>query len=375
LGNEQKRKIRLTLASLLFRLMKTGKITANPFQLCGPDARILVIRQQNQMGDMLLATPCLRALRQSIPGSWITLLASHENAAVVLNNPHVDEVLVYDKRVFRRNPLALVNFIQSLRRRNFGISIVLSTVSFSVTSAILCVMSGAKYKVSYSGSSYGLGFVDQAFQVSVPLEDNGAHQTTLGLKLLEYFGVTTRDLSPIMVPDKEEEQFAGEFVARSFSRASDKGIVVGIHPGAGKSKNRWAASRFAEIANELHQKKAASIVVIGGPSDAQVLDTVLNALAFKAAVLTGESLGRVAAVMKRLSLLLCNDTGVLHVAAAVGCPTLALFGPTDPSRWAPLSKFVRVLRAPGTRMDELKKEDVLESAVEIISSKGEPGAP
>jgi len=365
---------RFGLASLFFRLMRTRKISANPFELCGPGARILVIRQQNQMGDMLLATPCLRALRQSVPGSWITLLASHENAAVVLNNPHVNEVLVYDKRVFRKNPIALIRFVQSLRRRNFDISIVLSTVSFSITSAVLCVVSGARYKVSYSGSSYGLGFVDQAFHVSVPLENSGEHQTRLGLKLLEHFDVTSSDLSPIMVPDKQNEQFAEEFMAQSFPGPCGKGIVVGIHPGAGKAKNRWPASRFAEIANKLHQVRNASIVVIGGPSDGEVLDALLHDLEFKAAVLTGESIGGVAAVMERLSLLLCNDTGVLHVAAAVGCPTLALFGPTDPSRWAPLGRFVKALRAPGARMDELKKEDVLESAVEMISSRGEPGA-
>ena len=379
LGSKPTRRLRLTLAALFFGLLKTRPVTGNPFELCGPSAKILVIRQQNQMGDMLLATPCLRALRESLPKSWITLLASHENEAVVRNNPYVNEVLVYDKRAFRRNPLVLVRFIRELRKRGFDVSVVLSTVSLSVTSAVLCLVSAARYRLSYSGKSYGLGFVDRVFHVTVPLVDDGAHQTKLGLRLLEAFGVGTDDLSPIMEPSKEDTEFAQEFMSRSSLQSSSlhaesRGVVVAIHPGAGKAKNRWPAPRFAHIANNFHKKQGIQIVVIGGPSDSEVIGAMLKGLEFAPAVLTEESIGRVAAVMKRLSLLICNDTGVLHVAAAVGCPTLALFGPTDPLRWAPLADCVKTLRASGTEICELKEEAVLALAMELISSKGETRA-
>jgi ADP-heptose:LPS heptosyltransferase len=368
LGTKSARKLRLVLAAFLFRLLKTRKVTANPFEVCGSEARILVIRQQNQMGDMLLATPCLRALRQTLPQGWITLLASHENEAVVHNNPYVDEVLIYDKKAFRRHPFSFIRFLGSLRKRGFDISVVLSTVSFSVTSSLLSLVSRARYRLGYSGKSYGLGFVDRAFHVTVPLVDEGKHQTKVGLGLLEYFGVTTDNLSPIMVPSEEDKRFAEEFALRfSLLPGSE---VVGIHPGAGKMKNRWPASKFARVANELGKNHGARIVVIGGPSDAEVLGATLKDLEFAPIVLTGESIGRVAAVMRRLSLFICNDTGVLHVAAAVGCPTLALFGPTDPLRWAPIADCVRALRAPSFRIDELKEEVVLALAVQMISWKG-----
>jgi heptosyltransferase-2 len=368
LGSKSPKKLRLVLAALLFRLLKTRKITANPFEVCGSHAKVLVIRQQNQMGDMLLATPCLRALRQSLPQGWITLLASHENEAVVRNNPYVDEVLVYDKRAFRGNPFSFIRFLGSLRKRRFDISAVLSTVSFSVTSSLLCLVSRARYRFGYSGKSEGLGFVDRAFHVTVPLVDKGEHQTKVGLKLLEYFGVTTDDLSPIMVPSEEDKRFAEEFMLKSSLLPGS--VAVGIHPGAGKIKNRWPASKFARVANELWKNRRAQIVVIGGPSDTEVLGATLRDLEFTPIVLTGESIGRVGAVMKELSLFICNDTGVLHVAAAVGCPTLALFGPTDPLRWAPIADCVRTLRAPSLRIDELREEVVLALAIEMISSKG-----
>ncbi|MBN1505113.1 MAG: hypothetical protein JW952_08645, partial [Candidatus Eisenbacteria bacterium] len=107
------RRVRLALASWLFKPVRARQLKGNPFRVSGPKVRVLVVRQQNQMGDMLLATPCLRALRECLPHSWITLVASDENEAVVRNNPHVNQVLVYSKKAFRANPLALFGFIET----------------------------------------------------------------------------------------------------------------------------------------------------------------------------------------------------------------------------------------------------------------------
>ncbi|MBN1504542.1 MAG: glycosyltransferase family 9 protein, partial [Candidatus Eisenbacteria bacterium] len=146
--------------------------------------------------------------------------------------------------------------------------------------------------------------------------------------------------------------------------------LVAIHPGAGKQKNRWPAGRFAELARALKALPGAEVLVIAGPSDADVLNEMLSGLKFKPVLLTGETIGRVAAVMKRLDLLVCNDTGVLHVAASVGCPTLGLFGPTDPARWAPLSPAVRSLRAPGEDLGQLDEKEVMAVALDMLSPRG-----
>ncbi len=322
------------------------------------------------MGDMLLATPCLRALRECLPKSRITLVASDENEAVVRNNPYVDEVLVYSKKTFRTNPLALLGFLSTLSRGRFDVAVALSTVSLSVTSALLCVLSGARFRVTYSGESFGIGFVDRAFHFAIPIDDAAVHQTRLGLGLLEHFKITTRDLSPIMVPSEEDEAFAREFASGLQSAGGAPSILVAIHPGAGKRKNRWPAARFAELARALNARPDSRVLVMAGPSDAEVQGELLKDLGFEPVLLTGETIGRVAAVMKRLALLVCNDTGVLHVAAAVGCPTLALFGPTDPARWAPLSAAVRTVRAPEGDLGRLDQKQVIAAAVEMLSSKG-----
>lgn len=364
------RRIRLAFASLLFKPVKARQFKGNPFRAVGPAPRILVVRQQNQMGDMLLATPCLRALRECLPNSGIALVASDENEAVVRNNPYVDEVFVYSKKTFKTRPLALFGFISTLRKGRFDVAVMLSTVSLSVTSAILCIVSGARFRVTYSGESFGLGFVDGAFHFSVPIYDATVHQTKLGLGLLEHFKITTQDLSPIMVPSEDDGKFAAEFTSGLPPAAGASSTLVAIHPGAGKKKNRWPAARFAELARELNSRRGSRVLVMAGPSDAEVLSDMTRELDFQPALLTGQTIGRVAAVMKRVDLLVCNDTGVLHVAAAVGCPTLGLFGPTDPTRWAPLSACVRTLRAPDGDLLRLEQKEVIAVVLEMLSSKG-----
>jgi len=99
--------------------------------------RLLLIRQHNQMGDMLLAGPVFRGLRRRFPRARISLVAAPINTDVMLNNPFVDEVFVYAKKERHRNPLALAGFVRELRRRRFDAAIVLGSVSFSVTSMLL----------------------------------------------------------------------------------------------------------------------------------------------------------------------------------------------------------------------------------------------
>jgi len=282
----------------------------------------------------------------------------------------VNEAVVFSRKAFRLNPLALLGFIWALNGKRFDVAVMLSTPTMSLTSALLCVWSGARFRVAYSGESFGMGFVDGAFHFSFPIEDAAAHQTRLNLQLLEYFKITTQDLSPIMVPSADDEEFARELDSRLRPASTAPSRLVAIHPGAGREENRWPAARFAELARVLGASDGMKILVVAGPSDVEVADEMLASLDPKPTLLTGETVGRVAGVMKRLDLFVCNDTDMLYVAAAVGCPTLGLFGPTDPARWAPLSKAVRTLRAPGEDMGRLDQKEVTAAALGMLSSKG-----
>jgi ADP-heptose:LPS heptosyltransferase len=156
----------------------------------------------------------------------------------------------------------------------------------------------------------------------------------------------------------EAERAASEFVEKSFP---DKhGPIVVIHPGAGKKENLWPVARFAQVARILVSRADARIIVIEGPRDAQVASTFLDAC--PGAVRWRADLGATLGLLRRAALFLGNDTGMAHAAAAVGAPTVAVFGPTNPGRWSPAGHWVRCVRSPTGRVEDARTEDVVAAA-------------
>jgi hypothetical protein len=133
--------------------------------LATPPRRILVIRQHNQMGDMLLAVPALRAIKESIPGVEVTVLTGRINRDVMLNNPYVDRVLTYEPR----NPLSWSPMIREMRRLGHDIVIVLHTVSFSFTSAMLGLISGSRWRVGSTSAPFGNRMSKAFYHLELPL--------------------------------------------------------------------------------------------------------------------------------------------------------------------------------------------------------------
>lgn len=152
--------------------------------------------------------------------------------------------------------------------------------------------------------------------------------------------------------------------------------VVALHAGSGGAAKRWPPERFAALARRLITRGFRPLLV-EGPDDAEVTAAVLAALDTETdaiRVARGLSVGALAALLRRCTAYAGNDTGVSHLAALAGVPALALFGPSDPSRWAPLGPHVRILRAPEGDMARLEPGDVWEALLGILSSL-RPAAP
>ncbi len=123
----------------------------------------------------------------------------------------------------------------------------------------------------------------------------------------------------------------------SFSQNGNR--IIGIHPGARPPARRWPAEYFALVADALAQRFEAQILLTGGPGEEQTVQAVMDAMRMPAVSLAGKtSLGSLAALIKRSDLFISNDTGPSHIACAVDCPSITLFGPADVRRWAPLER-------------------------------------
>lgn len=139
--------------------------------------------------------------------------------------------------------------------------------------------------------------------------------------------------------------------------------VVAIHPGAGGPEKCWPLPSFLKLARELHAR-GAGVFVLCGPVERHVVDTLRPHVP---SLIPGD-LRSLAGLLRHADLLVGNDSGPGHIAAAVGTPTLTLFGPTDPETWAPRHPLARILKAPGDRLPALSVESVLGAALEQLSS-------
>ncbi len=315
---------------------------------------ILIVRQHNQMGDMLCTTPAFRAIRQRFPGARIVLVASVLNEGVVRGNPDLDEILVFDKRRARRSPRWAWRFWRALRRRRFDLAIVLNTVSFSSTSAWIGALSGARFLIGGDSTGFGWSFSRWLYDLEMPAGPGaGGHAVDHALDALAAIGIPPAGREPVLIPGPEAEERAAAFLRSLGGR-----WPAAVHPGAGKERNRWPAERFARAIEAL-ESWGATVYLIEGPADAHATAQTLRALGSDRPVLRGVDIPTVGAALRRSSVALVNDTGVMHIAGAVQTPAVALFATTSSEEWGPPSPAMVCLQSPDGTMAGLGLDLVL----------------
>jgi ADP-heptose:LPS heptosyltransferase len=344
------RRAKQILMRPLARALRRERLTPAALAALRPRS-IVVVRQHNQMGDMVCATPALRAIAETWPGARVALVTSPANAGVVRHNPHLARVLVFE-RPLRRLPA----FVRELRNWDADLAIVLSSVSFSLTSALIGLACGARHVIGADSRPFGWEFSEHCFSLQMPAAPVvTTHAIDHGLEPLRAVGITTDDPSTVVVPSPEER-------ARAAQVARELGLRPGywvLHPGAGKRQNVWPAERFAALARRA-VSAGRQVLVLHGPADREALGAFGVEADPRAAagvcVAPPCDVGVAAALLEEADRFLCNDTGIMHVAGALRVPTLALFGPTDPGLWKPPAAEVVALRGAHRRDDPRGQE-------------------
>lgn len=319
---------------------------------------ILVVRQHNQLGDMLCAVPLLRALRATYPSAHIALLARPLNSEILRGAPYLDEIIVYDKLKFLRNPLQVWRFGRALKQRNFDLALTPSTVSMSVTSDVLTFFSGARRRIGPGSINGKKNHTSYFYNVKAELDwrqDPTRHQTERNIDVASILVLEPVPLELEIGLSDEEVQRGAEQIAR---KQAEPGLVVGFHPGAAKIPNRWDALHFAEIANRCAEIFGAFIVITAGPNDDDPLHEMTLNMPNACLVMQNEPIRQVAAVIRNCDVYVTNDTGMMHVSAGVGTPTLSLFGPTDPLQWAPPGRDHRFILGAMNDVNTISTEKV-----------------
>jgi heptosyltransferase-3 len=328
--------------------------------------RILVIRQHDQLGDLLLSTPVFRALKTRFPDAHVTVIVRAYTEQILRYHPCIDEVLTFQEYLFRWTPRKAVRFWQTLRS-GFDLAIVLNTVSHSLSSDMMAALSRAPFVLGPDHLVFRGCTRNFYYNLLAPYAKKEKHQSQQNLDVLRYIGIDTKELNEEIGLSAEEKTWAKVLLRQKKINLNQP--VIGIHPGAGKLNNRWPADRFAETANRLREKLPVQIILFQGLHETHLVEQVCRHLNNDCIVLGELSLRQLAAIVSELHLFLCNDTGVMHVAASVGTPLVAIFGPTDPDLWKPWGEDFIAIRGKDQSVQNVEIETVLKKSVKILKKE------
>lgn len=309
--------------------------------------RILAVRLDN-IGDVVMLTPSLRALRSAFPTAHLALLASPGGSALAPLLPWVDEVRPLqalwqqiDPRR-QRSPEAELAEIDTLRRARFDAAYLFTSFSQSPhAAASFCHLAGIPIRVGQS-KEFGGGVLT----TTVPVGPDDEHQVDRSLRLLAGAGIAAEgDHLELRVP--QEVARAADRLLAEVGIDPDRPFAV-VAPGASAASRRWPAERFGEVARLLHERLGLPAVVVGGDRDRERASVVARTGGPATAVLAGRtSVPELAAVVRRSELVVTGNSAPMHLADAFQRPVVVLFAGTELERqWEPRHTRARLLRRP-----------------------------
>lgn len=331
---------------------------------------ILIVRQHNQLGDMLCSVPLFAAIRKRFPKAHITLVASPINYEILFSdiNPFIDKVITYRKAPFRN----LIEFYKELKNHDYQIGIVPSTVSISRTSHFINFFSGAKVRVGVRSIDDKHNSVEYLLNVKSDFkwDSKKLHQVERNLDVGRQIqsDLTLKEKTDVMIHlSNDEVAFAKKFIGENFPDKNK--LIISFHPGAGKIPNRWSKENFIDLLKRLYEKYDCYILITSGVIDKEITDSIrseLSSINIFCVVIENTPIRKVGAVIKMTDLYITNDTGTMHVAGGVDANVISLFGPTHGYEWAPAGINKVCIQSKTDNIDEISVEEVFRTATGII---------
>jgi len=324
--------------------------------------RVLLVRVNYRLGNLLLVTPAIDAVRRAMPEAEIDFLGGDGGGDLLHAHPGIRRVLAASREVLKR-PRSFHALLRELRGRHYDLVIDCARGA-SFLGAALAGFSGGRWRVAQEGSRY-----QRCFNVLVPRTAASRHKVDLLLGFLGAFGLPV-DGARLNMPlgDAERAWAAGEW--RTWGLADDT-PVVGVNLG-GRGLKRWPRERFLEVAARTARELPVRVVVFVGPEEESELARIRALLPADVVIAPPVSARRFAALLARCRLVVTADTGPMHLAAAIGVPTITVFVAVSGRFYEPLGPLHQALRDPAG----VSVETVLEAvrARLATASGAEPSA-
>ena len=299
----------------------------------------MLVRATNWLGDAVMTTPALAAVREGFPDARIVLLARPLVAELFRHHPDVDEVMVYERPGRHEGALGRLRLAGEVRRRRFDGALLLQN---AFDAALIAFLGRIPERAGYPTDG-------RRFLLTLPVPLTPAilerHEVEYYLCLLDGLGIPRP--VPVSLKLGVTNQERETMVTRLASLGIERGApIVAINPGAtyGSAK-RWYPDRFAAVADALSAEWGARVVVVGSAAEAPLAGEIEAATRNPPVNLAGKTTVReLMALLSLSSFLVTNDSGPMHIGAALGVPLVAIFGPTDWRRTSPWSERAKVVR-------------------------------
>lgn len=295
--------------------------------------KILVVRT-DRIGDVVLSTPALTALRENYPQSHIAVMVSPYTREIVEGNPYIDEVIVYDKDKLDKGLFGFWSFVRKLKRKSFDLAVILHTKK---RTNLIAYLAGIPRRIGYQDKKFGFLLTDK-IEDTRPL--GLKHEVDYCLDVLEKIGIRATDKATYVAIKKEDLAWADKILESCGISKNDK--VVCLHPGASCVSKRWLTVRFIELAKKLVKAHSAKIIIVASAKDTAIAEKIAKNIEGSINLSGKTTLSKLAAVLKRSALFISNDSGPVHIASAVGTPVISIFGRNQaglsPIRWGPIGR-------------------------------------
>ncbi|MBI5682463.1 MAG: glycosyltransferase family 9 protein [Deltaproteobacteria bacterium] len=349
-----------------FLLLKPLSILIPKKRLNIIDIRNILFLRHDRVGDMVLSLPAIRLLKKAFPYTSLTVLASVTNKDILLNNPYVDRVMIYHD---------FASYIREMRHERFDLAID-PFMTYELKPALMTILSGAKYRIGIEWAGRQI-----LFPMDCPEYSPEKSFTEMMMELLLKMGIKPDNFNnPLILLTPDEKKEASSFLQ---SIHSNKRLVA-IHPGAYYPSQRWHLDRFIDVARDISKNGWTCLFFIHGKEFPQFDDSVFKD-EHNIHIIKQIPLRKFISILSLCELLVCNNSGPLHIAAELKIKTVSVMGPTVPAVWWPKGKGHIVIRkdypcSPCNKaicedhkcMNDISVEEVLEKVYQFLAGKTLP---
>ena len=302
-------------------------------QIVRKDIKNILLIQLGDIGDVVLSFPCIRALKENFPKSNVIVAVREKAKELIEDCPWASGVISVNKEK-RKLGLEIIyqkNFFSRLRKFNFDLAIDLRT---GTRGAILALFSGARQRIGRFTDD-GLLWRNRVFTHLVsPLDEINHYAAEYSINVLSPLNLNIRDRVPVLIVQSKRKKMALSILKREkvpFDRP-----IIAIHPCSLWKYKEWRTSEFVSLIDYISINYNCTVVITGSKEERRRIKEMIKKCKTRVFNLAGRtSIGTLPGVLQVCKLFIGIDTGALHLAAAIGIPTIGIFGPSSPINWAP----------------------------------------